>query len=272
MKFNLATVVPLFALVASSMGFSVTSRAVYLNGQESFTLQHESDEVHRISLDSLKDVLSVASQIGGLSIPHQLLYVFSNGEGLDHAVFPDFEKEQRIASAKVLVSKIPVSLLAQDRIFVSVVAANGDNDEANLDQPIVELIPSEELKTSLNYKAPARLGAKPEIHHIFSSDQATVNPIVPVAFSAVAALLLVALFGSWATSLGDSLFGASHGSSVKTGLLVVLASFEYTFVKYYLGATIFTTIFHVAILSVPALIIGSKALSQLAKLRSTASA
>lgn len=269
MRFSIASVISFFVLIAISMAYSFSSYSVFLNAEEKFTVTEASDEVHRVFLESLRDILAFAVKVEGSSKPHQLLFLLSNGEGLDHAVIPTFDAKSRIASTKIPMNKIPNSLKAQERIFVSVVAADSSEEEQNAVQPIVELVPSDDFKAAFTYEEPARLGAKPEIHHIFNSEQATVNPIIPVAFSVVAVALLFVLFRTWANTLGTSLFGALEGSSFKTGLLVVLASFELTFIKYYLGTTIFTTLFHVAILSVPALIVGSKALSQLAKLRTT---
>lgn len=263
MKFR-TSVVPFLAVLASAMAFSISSRAVYLDGNELITVNEPSNEVHEVSIVTPKDVLAVAVRIEGESRPHQLVFLFSDGQGLDYAVYPDYNAGSQIASSKLPIAKLPDSLKSQDKVTFTVVAADSSEEE-NIAQPLFELVFSEDLKKAI-VSPPVRLGPKPEIHHIFRGTESTVNAIVPVVFSAVALVLLVALLGGWSTTLSGSLFRALDGGAYKTAFVAVLATLEYTFVKYYLGATIFTTLFHVAILAGPGLLLGLKALNALAKL------
>lgn len=272
MRFLVSFVIPILAMVSSSLAYSITARALIIEEGDQSTYESPSDNVDQMSFDSPKSRVSIAVKLDSETQPHQLIFLLTDGNGLDHAIFPEWQ-DDLIARTLFPLGKLPPSLLEAEKIDVVVIAADDNEQEPNLAQRIAELKPSEAFKNlDRDYKEPTRLGAKPEIHHIFRSEEATVNPIVPIIFSVVAGFLLLALLTTWTTTLGDSMFGSLNGSSVKTVLLVVLASFEYTFIKYYLGATIFTTIFHIALLTVPALIVGSKALSLLAKARSSAAA
>lgn len=257
-------------LLAGTLAYSITSGLVSVNGKKAFDYD-TSDTVHRVTLDSIRDKLALSVELKGAETqPHQLNYVFSNNAGLDYAVFPKFDSKTSKVSLLLVVNKIPAALL-QDRVFVYLVAAS-DQKKGNLYTLIGELVPTESLQASVNYKAPERLGAQPEIHHIFKEDPKTVNPVVPIAFSAVAIALFIGLLGAWVSLVGNSLFVANQAIPFKGGFLTTLALFEFTFFRYYLSATIFTTIFSVAALTAPALIFGARALKALTKQRTVVEA
>lgn len=253
-------------LLAGALSYTIKSGLVSVNGNKAFDIEPKSDTVHRVTLDSVRDKLALTVELKGAQTqPHQLNYVFSNDAGLDHAIFPKFDAKKQTVSLLLLVNKIPAALL-QDRVFVYLVAAS-EQKKGNLYTLVGELIPTEALQSSVNYEAPDRLGAQPEIHHIFNEDPKTVNPVVPLAFSGVAIALFLGLVGAWFSVVGNSLFVANQGIPFKGGFLTTLALFEFTFFRYYLSASIFTTIFSVAALTAPALIFGARALKFLTKQR-----
>lgn len=275
MRFLASFVLPVLTLVSGSMAYSITARALYVDDTPILEYEGPSDNVDHLTVDSPKSRITLGVKFDSHTQPHQLSFLYTDGNGLDHAVYPGWFDDEAGPMGRTVtpIAKLPPSLLAADKVQLYVIAANDDDEVPNLVQLIADIEFSDAFRDATRgYTAPTRLGAKPEIHHVFRSDQATVNPIIPVAFSAIAAGLLIVLLGAWGTTLGSSLFRSTGESTMKTSLLVILASFEYTFIRYYLGATIFTTIFHVAVLAVPALIVGSKALSLLAKVRSTPAA
>ena len=89
---------------------------------------------------------------------------------------------------------------------------------------------------------------------------------MPLAFSAVAGVLTLVLFVVWSSIFGENNSNSS-GGTYKTGFLVALVAVEHTFLRYYLGASIFTTMSHVLLLVAPSVFLGSKALNVMAKLR-----
>lgn len=267
MKFEFSRSLALLSVVASSMAYSLQGYSLFINGLDAVTFEEYDHQVHSATLESPKDAFALALRIDATDVPHQIMYLLSDGNGLDFPVFPPYYEPDHLVKQKITVESIPNALKAQDKFYITLVVASDNEAEENIQERLLEINFSDAFREAYESEEHSRLGAKPEIHHIFNTDQATVNPIVPIVFILIAGALLLALFGSWTTHLSGSLLGNFEQANVKTMFLVVLASFEVTFVRYYLGATIFTTIFHVAILAVPALIIGSKALRLLAQLR-----
>lgn len=256
--------------IVSAVAYSIESGLVSVNGNKAFDFVPDSEDVHRVVLESVREKVALSVVLKGnvAEKPHQLNFVFTDNKGLDYATYPLFDTTKKTATSLILVNKIPPALLSQERVFVYIIAADASQKKGqNLYTLLAELVPSESLRASVNYKKPLRLGALPEIHHQFNEDPQTVKPIVPLIFSAVAIALFFVLIGSWFTLVGNSLFVANEGIPFKGGFLTTIALIEFTFVKYYLGATIFTTIFYTAILAGPALVFGSKALKALTKQR-----
>ncbi|KAF3992420.1 hypothetical protein FT663_00700 [Candidozyma haemuli var. vulneris] len=275
MQLSLVATVQWLMLLAGAFAYTIKTGTVSVNGDKAFDVVPGSDTVQRLTLESVRDKVAVSVSLSGANAakPHQLNYVFSDGKGLDFAVFPSFDSKAQTVSSSLLVNKIPGSLLSQERLFVYLVAADeSQKKKGNLYTLVAELVPSDALKASINYEAPTRLGALPEIHHIFREDPKTVTPIVPLFFGGIAVALLVILLGSWVSVLGDSLFVANQSIPFKGGFLTTIALIEFTFFRYYLSETIFTTIFYVGLLTGPALIFGSKALKALTKQRTVVEA
>lgn len=260
-------------LFVGALAYSISEGSFSVNGAELFVIDDLSfDEVHRYTINSQKDVITIDLTLNGdiESRPHQLMYILTNNDGLDFPLFPTFTAATKEAKLKLAVSKIPNALKAEERLFLNLIIADDNKDEANLYTEIVELLPSEDFKANVGYKKADRLGALPEIHHIFREDPKTVNAIIPLIFSAAAGVLLLVLLVAWASVVDGSLFTSPQGSTFKTAFLVTVAALEYTFAKYYLGASIFTTISYVALIAGPYLFFGSKALTELAKQRGKA--
>lgn len=267
MKSSVCAAILWLAVLSGAAAYAVSGGAVYLNDKEVFAVL---GDVQTVEVTSPKDVLSFSVAIGGASRPHQLLLLVSNDQGLDFPVYGLYDDGTFVA--KVPVHKLPNALKAQERLTVTLVAANDDADEPNVAVPVAAVALSDGFRETVEHKKPVRLGAAPEIHHIFREDPATVHAIVPLVFSAAAGVLLLGLFAGWTQVLNGAVFGSPQGSTWKAAFLATLAMFEVTFVRYYLGATIFTTIFHVFLLAGPYLFFGSRALSTLARVRATGKA
>ena len=265
MRFSAPLALLLASLASTALAYAVTGGSVTLNKDTLLEIDPSTQDAHRLTLNSAKDTVSLSVAVLAKKQPHQLMYMLSDNAGLDHAVFARFQDGNAVAD--ISVNKIPAALKKQDRIFVSVIAADSNADETNVNFPVIELVPSETLKESIDHQKPTRLGALPEIHHTFKTDADTVNAIVPIFFSGLAVALAFALLATWGSVLKNELFGAAHGSTWKAALLTTLALFEYTFFQYYLGALIFTTVFTVLMLAGPVLFFGSRALSSLGRSR-----
>lgn len=249
------------AALSTASAFSLKGGEVLVNGNP---LLFSEDSVSSVALTSQREVLIINADLEAGSKPRQLNFILSDGNGADFALFPKYDEKTHKATAKLSVSKLPGFLQTQGEITVTLIAASGDPEEAKISKHVATLVPSDELKASVHYIAPHRLGPLPEIHHIFRVEEATVNAIVPVAFSAVSGVLLLVLLRSWATITDGTLFGAMQGSTFKAAFLATIVLFEVSFARYYLGTSIFATISSVALLFGPFLFFGFKSAASLA--------
>lgn len=245
------------ALASSSVAYVVSDVKVSLS-RDGNTVQ----PTNGLTIDSQADRLEIDFKLKGKGQPHQLVLAFSGGDGLDYALYPKFNLKN--IKTQIVVGNLPDALKWQDKILVSVIAASS---ESNVEEKVVELYPSETLRNSLLKKKVTRVGAKPEIHHVFKQDVETVGAFLPIVFSGLAVALLAVLLVVWLATLKDELFGAKDGSIWKVGYLCTLTMFEFTFAKYYLGASIFTILFQGALLAGPMLFFGARSLSALARAR-----
>ncbi|GEQ68785.1 hypothetical protein JCM33374_g2454 [Metschnikowia sp. JCM 33374] len=267
MKFFHNSILACAACVGIARAYAVTGGTVAINKAPVAEINPNGLNPETVVLNSPTDTVSfsVALENPSKTQPHQLMFILSDSNGLDHAVFAKYKSGN--AQADISVAKIPAALKKGGPIHVSVIAANGDHTEANVEFPVVQLVASDALQSLTSHAKPARLGALAEIHHSFKTDPTTVASIVPVVFSGIAVVLLVVLLGAWTSVLKNELFASPQASTWKAALLSTLAYFEYTFFQYYLGASIFTTIFHAVLVAGPFLFFGSRALTALGKSR-----
>lgn len=252
----------LLSFVISVTAFSIELGLVTINGKESFPVGTPKD-IRGVTVETARDKISIDVKLSGEldGKPNQLYFLLTNNKGLDFPIFPEFHVSSNSVKVSFTTSQIPTALQAEEKISVDFVASNTDN--LNLLTTLFEIVPAEAFKESINYKAPIRLGALPEIHHLFKEDPKTVNPIVPVLFSGFAIALMTGLFAVWASWLSSVLFANNTAKFAKGVFLTTLALFEGVFFKYYLGSSIFTTLFCVAVVSGPSLVFGAKALRAL---------
>lgn len=234
--------------------------------------EFNTQQIRQIPIKSSTDSISVSIDLDleGSLRPHQIALILagSDDSALSKHIVPEVNEKSGKVTANIAANSLPPALKAQPRIIVKLVVADFDAAEQNILKQLVELVPSAEFVASAQYTPQPRLGKKREIHHIFKSDPATVGPFVPLVFVGLSICLFVALWISWASLVGKNLFGTlKHTSPVQLLYNVVfltsLLGFEYTFVRYYLGQLIFTTLYHALVLALPTLYFGSRVLRAL---------
>ncbi|EGV66071.1 hypothetical protein PSN45_003104 [Yamadazyma tenuis] len=262
----------LFAVFSVAWAISLKEATVKVN-KDFFHLGEISTlELKQLSLESTKDKLEFEIHLNDVSKqPQQALITLGDGKGLDVTLFPKFIVDKKILKLSTTASKIPVSIRNLDTIFINLIVADSGSS-TNLYKRLGEFVPSEPLKELVPYKQAERIGIKPEIHHIFRQDPSTVSAVIPIAFSGAAVVVLVALLGMWVSSIGQDLYGlvkSTPGTQIVNNVvfLSTLLGFEVVFVRYYLGTSIFTTLFHSFVLGIPALVSGSRAFRFLGYLR-----
>lgn len=267
MKFSISAAVAGLAAIACADAYKVTGGSVTSKKVEVAKLDVSSSNLPSVPIEASRDSFLVTVDLKAASKPSQLLFLLSGKDGLEHSIYARFVDASSKASASFVVSKLPAALKIQEEIKVSIVAAGASEDEENIVVPLFTFAPSELFLSSLEYEKPARLGASAEIHHQFRADLPTIGTSIPTIFSAGAVGLLVVLLGAWATLLNGDMFNGWLGSIYKLGYLGTLAYFEYIVLQYYLGTSIFATIFQAAVVLAPMSFFGSRALTSLARLR-----
>lgn len=252
---------------SASLAISVNDATLNLNLQRLYNGRSLPAEPVLATIQSSKDVIDFKFEIGSSTRPRELILLFSDEKGLDFAVFPRFDSSKHTISTSVAFSAIPQALRRQQKITASLVLANKDEIDQNVHVKLIEILPSDEVREEASTTNTERYGVLPEIHHIFREDESTINFIIPLIFSTFAGILTLILFYTWASVFGQGSID-TRGSNFKGAFLAALIAIEHTFLKYYLGASIFTTLFYTSILFVPSALFGSKALKAMVQLRS----
>lgn len=263
----------LLQFVAVSLAYTVSEGKVKVGSQVVEYGEFNTQEIKQLSID-LKDKIELELTLGGdvAEKPHQLVVTLGNGEGLEASFIPSFIPTSQLVKLSIPIIKIPASLKTQDKLFLHLIAADANHKEPNLHKFLAEVIPEENLKVNTKYEKAPRIGIKPEIHHIFRTDEATVNPVVPLAFIGAAVGLFLVLVASWVGFIGSDLFGTFKtitriGFIQHVGFFGSLVAFEVIFVNYYLLTSIFKTLAHVLAVGLPSIYFGSKVLRTLSAQR-----
>lgn len=219
-----------------------------------------------------RDTLEISVKIDELvTKPHQSVVTISNGKGLQYLLVPTVSPASNRVSLSIPVASLPNALKVEDHLFVKLILADAESarQDASLFQLLAEVQPSDELKSTTPHRAAERIGIKPEIHHVFKQDPATVEPVIPILFIFGVMFLSLGLLVAWVSVIGVNLL--NHVSSLSAGqlacdvaFLASIVGYEATFVLYYLGSSIFTMLFYSAILSGPTIYFGSRTLRHLA--------
>lgn len=226
-----------------------------------------SDQLPALDLDPRSSLeLAFKTEDSSAKVPHQVsLTLRDPASDLSFAYAAVLRGSK--ATIKIPHQKIPAALQNTPLELNLIVASfEGEPFEKTLSESFV-------VDKSGSYTKPSRLGALPEIYHIFKPLPQTV--VAPAAF----------LFAFFAFSLGFGLLGglvlcgANLGELPKAfsnsfighaGLLGSLVSFEAIFFLYYLGMSIFDVITFGALIAPVAIYTGSRALREVNRRRTAA--
>lgn len=271
MKLAFASIVSFLQLLAVSWAFSISKGSIKSNGESVAFGEMNTQEVKQLTINSPKDKIDISLNLKDdfSKAPNQIVVSLGNNKGLDSSYVPKFDASSKLISLSIPVKKIAERLKIEDKLFLNLIVGDSGSS-ANLFKSLVEIIPTEELKASSTYTEVERNGIKPEIHHQFREDPKTVNPLIPLVFIGGATALFFGLVVAWGTMIGSDLFGTFNQVSgckvvYNLGFLISLVGFEFTFIRYYLGATIFVTLFYAFVLGGPSIYFGSRVFRDLAK-------
>lgn len=110
-------------------------------------------------------------------------------------------------------------------------------------------------ETTMEYVEPKRLDAKPEIHHVFNPEPKTVPWSFAQIFSYIVVLVTFGLVVAWMSAGAITLNSVPKGLNFIYFLAFVgsIVGFEFIFVRYYAGTSIFDTLKYAFLLSIPSL-------------------
>lgn len=162
-------------------------------------------------------------------------------------------------------AKIPINQLSQHLLHLAV------NEKQLLTGSLVVskenegfLVPLFDVKLDVNetefeYVKPKRLEAKPEIHHVFSAEPKTVPWSFAQNFSFLIVLVTFGLVVAWMSTGAITWDGLPRGSGTIFFLSFVgsVIGFEFIFIRYYIGDSIFDTLKYTFLLSIPSLLLGT---------------
>ncbi|EMG46813.1 SWP1 Dolichyl-diphosphooligosaccharide--protein glycosyltransferase subunit SWP1 [Candida maltosa Xu316] len=271
MKYSLFII--LANLAAIAIAYSDLTGKISLNGKSITLGEFNTQEVKQLTIESPKDVLEIKLNSKDIEEkPEQI--VISLADADDSSIVTHYVptvKGTKITSTIKSIS-LPEVLKTKDKLILSIIIADSKS-ENNLIRRLVEILPSPDFQATSKHQPKPRIGIQPEIHHIFREDEKTVNPIIPVIFIGIATTLFLGLLASWVGFIGvNDLFRTFKTTSptqlfYNVSFLISIIGFELNFAKYYLGQSIFTTLFYGFILTVPSVYFGVSVLRNLAKNR-----
>lgn len=265
MKFQ--TICTTIQLVGAALAYTISSGTIGIDSHSISLGEFQTQEIKQLPIESPKDKISISLKLKEElpQRPHQLVLSLGSvsKQTLTTHFVPSFTNDQEIKLI-IPVNKLPEILKVQEKLNLKLTIA--DDSEHTLVKHLVEIVPSPEFRASINLKThEQRIGSKPEIHHIFREDPTTINGVIPILFIVAATIVFFGLVVSWLEVVGMKLFENFKNISTRQLLyniafLSSLVGFEVNFVKYYLGQSIFTTLFNSFIAGMPAIYFGSKVL------------
>lgn len=269
MKFGVVAV--LMQLVAVVMAYSIAEGHIKIGNEVVEFGEIMTQEIKQLPLTSPKDKIDVLLKLKEdvVTPPHQLFIGVSSFENpkLTTHFAPVLTVNNEI-KLSIPCNKLPEVLKVQDKLIMKLIIGDFDT-KYNLNKQLVEIIPSQEFAQSSKYVShESAVGYKPEIHHIFRQEEATINAVIPVAFIGGAVVLFLGLVISWNAFIGKDLYRSfKYLSPVQLSynvlFFVSIIAFEYNIVQYYLGQSIFATLFKGFVISMPSIYFGSKVLRYL---------
>lgn len=260
----------LLQLMAIVFAYSITEGSIKVGEKSIYFGEVMTQEIKQLTIDSPKEKIDIKLKLNDdiSQQPHQVVVSISDADNsnlITHYV-PVVTVNNEI-KLSIPLNKLPEVLKSKSKLLMHLIVADSKQD--NLNKQLVELLSTDNFRTASTYKSSdSKVGYKQEIHHIFRGEEKQVGEIIPIVFICCAVILFVGLNLSWNQFIGKDLYRSfSYITSTQLGynvlFLLSIISFEYNIVKYYLGQSIFTTLFRGFIISLPGVYFGSKVLRYL---------
>ncbi|CCC69691.1 hypothetical protein NCAS_0D01100 [Naumovozyma castellii] len=203
--------------------------------------------------------------------PAQISLLLGNPDRhLETAYTPEvtIAKDDLECKFTIPISQLKPALLneANDFLTASLIIADDNTHNENIFVSVFKLdlqLP----ESALHYDSPERFGPKKELRYTFAEPPKTVNSMLALIVVSIIVVSTFALVITWVSS-GSISFNnlpADIDSIYFLGFLTSIVGFEYAFVQYYLGKSIFDTLHVSFYLAALGLWIGTKFLRTFGK-------
>lgn len=257
------------------MAFQVENpKLTYTTDKKSNTIKIDAIENNLVpsTIDNLTidDTIKFSFQIVNYgAVPEQIsLFVGLPDRDLEIPIKPTLKikNDSILTLFKLSLKDIPKSILyfAQNEekpvSGTLIVASSEVNKNDYIFTKAFEMNLNYDTFASNSFKEPVRYRPLPEIHHIFPSPPKTVSPFLAEMFVGIIIIAGFGLLLTWVSS------GAVKFDNIATGLnfiyflgfIISIIGFEFVFLKYYLGTSIFDTINASSLLGIFGLLVGTK--------------
>lgn len=221
-----------------------------------------------VVFDSSASKVDISFDIVTETVPDQIVIKVSNKEGLEASFNPVVKEGEDSLTAKYTLSygKLPKVFTKEPFLDVSIIAAT-TSDDAPVFAKIASLELAESLISESKYVKPQRFEVKPEIHHIFKEKPRNVNSVIAITFASLSVVALFGLIISWIAEGAINFTNFPTTNISHWAFILTIVGYEVVFLQYYLGSSIFATIFKVGALTPLSVWFGSKVLNYVGALR-----
>lgn len=174
----------------------------------------------------------------------------------------------KVYEANLILRDVSPFVLSSEQIQITVIT--GDQKETSYAATIDAgtLKPSEKLRADRNTVAkPRRFTERDELFFSFREKPKNLPSLISTQFSFLLLILVVVLILAWNYFDAANASNLTKYSPLSFLFLASIFVFEYYFVEYYLGASIFQSLYRFAITGLFAIYFGSKTLRDMYKLR-----
>lgn len=200
-------------------------------------------------------------------VPQQVTVSLANENVSTELYFEPKLLKGKVYETNILTRDISPFLLSQDSIEISIITGDPVDSSYNAILKAGTLNPSAKLKKDNVVTLPTRFSAQKEIHHVFREAPKNLPAFVSTQFTFSIVLCLVVLLLAWNYFDAANVNNISKFNPLSLLFLVTIFIFEYCFFDYYLGASIFTSLYRFAVVGAFSIYFGSKALTDMYKLR-----
>lgn len=221
-----------------------------------------------ITVEDPNEVIQVNFAIESTNKPFQnTLLIGLPNKNLEMAFEPEIKDNDKLSMYKYRIdlAKLDAALLQEasrspEPIKATLILASSTaKPKENLFREILQLNLNFDVDHS-DSSLVGKFGIKPEIHHIFHAEPKRVAKPIAVIFVLIIFITILSLIVTWLNSCAAAFDNIPTGVTAVyfLGFIATIVGFEIIFARYYLGTSIFETLFSSLYLGAPGLLTSTK--------------